>query len=170
MLLVTEQSEVDQRVREIEDPDVVFDLRALNGKDRSQYDDFWNECQKFLQADISVAVDERQHGQICHLSRAISIRDFVEQVKQRCPEGTLIPSCEWVRLQFWLKTRSSIRSRCFKLKFMVQQRQWRHQHIDSHYAAACFRPTMIVIIHTHLPTMIVIKHTHLLQLFYFIGI
>ena len=29
--------------------------------------------------------------------------------------------------------------RRFKLKFMVQQRQWRHQHIDSHYAAACFR-------------------------------
>ena len=79
-----------RQIIEIEDPDVVFDLRALNGKDRSQYDDFWNECQKFLQEDISVAVDERRHGQICHLSRAISIRDFVEQVKQRCPEGTLI--------------------------------------------------------------------------------
>ncbi len=22
---------------------------------------------------------------------------------------------------------------------MVQQRQWRHSHIDSHYSAACFR-------------------------------
>ena len=63
-------------------------------------------------------------------------------MQQRCPEGTLIPSCEWVRLQFWPKTPSAHQSfhhtGRFKLKFMVQQRQWRHHHIDSHYAA-CFR-------------------------------
>ena len=27
----------------------------------------------------------------------------------------------------------------FQMKFMVQQRQWRRQHPDSHYAAATFR-------------------------------
>jgi hypothetical protein len=27
----------------------------------------------------------------------------------------------------------------FKLKFVIQQRQWRFNHPDSHYAAACFR-------------------------------
>ncbi len=55
----------------------------------------------------------------------------------------MIPSCEWVRLQFWPKTPSTIKSSHytgrFKLKFMIQQRQFRHQHVDSHYAAACFR-------------------------------
>ncbi len=65
------------------------------------------------------------------------------QVTQRCPEGTLIPLCEWVCLQFWPKTPSAVQSLHhtgrFKLKFMVQQRQWRHQHIDSNYAADCFR-------------------------------
>jgi hypothetical protein len=93
-------------------------------------------------SDISTAVDDRRHGTITHLARAISIRDFVDQVKQRYPEGTLIPSNEWFRLQFWPKTPSTLRSLHytgrFKLKFMVQQRQWRHQHIDAHYAAACF--------------------------------
>ncbi len=98
---------------------------------------------KFLNDEISDAVDDRRHGTITHLARAISIRDFVDQVRQRCPEGTLIPSSEWVRLQFWPKTPSAMKSLHytgrFKLKFKVQQRQWRHQHVDSHYAAACFR-------------------------------
>lgn len=25
------------------------------------------------------------------------------------------------------------------MKYMIQQRQWQHQHIDAHYAAATFR-------------------------------
>ncbi len=141
-----DQSKIDERVREaveMEDSDIVFDLRALNGKQSGQYDAFWDECGRFLNEDIAVAVDDRRHGKITHLARAISIRDFVEQIKHRCPEGTLIPSNEWVRLQFWPKTPSAKKSihytGRFKLKFMVQQRQWRHNHIDSHYAAACYR-------------------------------
>ena len=140
----TEQSELDERVRlilDMEDADIVTDLRALNGKKRTQYDTFWSECENFLSEDA--AVDDRRHGNITHLARAISIRDFVEQVKQCCPDGTLIPSDEWVRLQFWPKTASKSRllhhTGRFKLKFMVQQRQWRHEHVDSHYAAASFR-------------------------------
>ena len=125
----------------MEDTDIVADLRSLNGKRRTQYDTFWYECQKFLNEDS--AVDDRRHGSIVHLSRAISVRDFVEQVKQRCPDDTLVPSDEWVRLQFWPKTASKSRflhyTGRFKMKFMIQQRQWRHEHVDSHYAAACFR-------------------------------
>ena len=33
--------------------------------------------------------------------KAISIHDFREQVAARCPEGTPLPSDEWLRLQFW---------------------------------------------------------------------
>ena len=58
----------------------------------------------------------------------------MEQIKQRFPDG---PSDEWVRLQFCPKTASKSRllhhTGRFKLKFMVQQR---HEHVDSHYAAA----------------------------------
>ena len=78
-----------------------------------------------------------------HLARAISIRDFISQVKSLCPQGTPIPSEEWLRLQFWPKTRSAKvglqYTGRFKLKYMVQQRQWRFDHPDAHYAAACFR-------------------------------
>ena len=64
----------------MEDSDIVMDLRAFNGNKRSQYDTFWEECQKFLNEDMTDAVDDRRHGCITHLGRAISIRDFVEQV------------------------------------------------------------------------------------------
>lgn len=127
----------------MEDPDIVDDLRQHNGKQGTLYEDFWSECEKFLNEEMQVAVDDRRHGFITHLARAISMRDFVAQVAKRCPENTPIPSVEWVRLQFWPKTPSSLQSLHytgrFKLKFMVQQRQWRKDHIDSHYAAALYR-------------------------------
>ena len=105
------QTEVDRRIHQIiemEDCDILSDLRALNGKQHTQYDVFWDEAQRFM-SDVS-AIDDRCHGQIAHLSRAISVRDFVEQVSQRCPQGTLIPSVEWTRLQFWPKNPSILKS------------------------------------------------------------
>ena len=126
----------------MEDSDVVLDLRRENRGQESQYDAFWSECQNYLSEDIGIAVDERRHGNVTHLARAISIRDLIEQVKARCPEGTLIPSHEWCRLQFWPKTRTHMslhHTGKFALKFMIQQRQWRKEHEDSHYAAALFR-------------------------------
>ena len=137
---------LDARVRQfidMEDSDIITDLRTLNTNESSKYDIFWEECKKFLAEDISTAVDDRRHCQITHLARAISIRDLVNQVSSRCPEGTAIPSLEWVRLQFWPKTPSAQVSLHytgqFQVKFMIQQRQWRHQHPDAHYAAATFR-------------------------------
>lgn len=41
---------------------------------------FWDEAQKFLNEDMSEAVDDRRHGCVTHLARALSVRDFIEQV------------------------------------------------------------------------------------------
>ena len=58
-------------------------------------------------------------------------------------QGTPIPSKQWLRLQFWPRRSTSAVSRYFtgklKLKFMVQARQFRKNHVDSHYASALFR-------------------------------
>lgn len=121
----------------MEDPDIVT---CHNGSDKSKFNVFWDYCERFLNEEVSVAVDERRHGQITHLARAISLRDFRDQV---APEDTTIPSLEWLRLQFWPKTASAKKSvhytGKFQVKYMVQQRQWRHSHPDQHYAAACYR-------------------------------
>ena len=127
----------------MEDCDIVEDLRMLNTGQQSHFDSFWDECWKFLNEEISTAVHDRRHCRITHLARAVSVRDFIDQVKARCPDRTAILSLEWVQLQFWPKTpaaRVSIHyTGRFPVKFMVQQRQWRHHHVDSQYAAASFR-------------------------------
>lgn len=141
----TSQSLVDGRIEQIidmEDAEVLPDLRVHNSGQVTKFDCFWKECQSFINEDIGIAVDDRRHGTITHMARAISVRDLVQQVNDRCPEGTLIPSQEWVRLQFWPKTPSAKSLHYtgqYKMKFMIQQRQWRHQHVDAHYAAAYFR-------------------------------
>ena len=87
-------------------------------------------------------MDERRHTNITHMARAISARDLLEQVSSRCPPNTPIPSQSWLSLQFWPK---SIHSHSkihytgrFNVKYMVQARQFRKDHEDSHYAAAVF--------------------------------
>ena len=52
-------------------------------------------------------MDNQCHGEVTHLAKAISIRDLREQVSIRCPPGTSIPSDEWLRLQFWPKTKKA---------------------------------------------------------------
>ena len=102
----TEQEEVDKRIKQIidmEDPTVLPNLRALNSGRAAKFNSFWEQCSRFLNEDVGAAVDDRRHGEITHLARAISVRDLVEQVKARCPRGIEIPSVEWTRLQFWPK-------------------------------------------------------------------
>ncbi|PKC16320.1 hypothetical protein RhiirA5_407138, partial [Rhizophagus irregularis] len=47
-----------------------------------------------------VAVDDRWHGTVVHLSHAISVRDLIAQVTKICPPNTSVPSKQWLRMQF----------------------------------------------------------------------
>ena len=91
-------------ILEMEDADIVLDLRHLNTGRKSQYNAFWSECKKFLDESVGRAVDDRRHGEVTHLAMAISVRDLRDQVQAKCPGGTPIPSESWIRLQFWPKT------------------------------------------------------------------
>ena len=64
-------------------------------------------------------------------------------IVSRLPEGTPIPSTEWIRLQFWpsnpyanVAVRYTGR---FNLKFKVQSRLLRAAHEDCHYVAALYK-------------------------------
>ena len=92
-----------QQLIEMEDPDIVVDLRVHNEGRKEIYDAFWRECQKFLEESVGTAVDDRRHCLVTHLAHAISARDLLEQVKARCPEGIPVPSVSWLSLQFWPK-------------------------------------------------------------------
>ena len=137
---------VDDRIRVIidsQDPKIVDDLRHHNPGRTPIYEIFWEECRKYLEDTVETAVDDRRHGETTHLAKAISVRDLLQQVSARCPEGTEIPSKQWLRLQFWPKNPSNKNSLQYtgklNVKFMVQARQLRKTHEDSHYCAALFR-------------------------------
>ena len=88
------------------------------------------------------AVQERRHGDVTYMAKAISVNDLIQEVSKMCPEEP-VPSNQWVRLQFFpknpqAKTASQYKSR-FNVKMMVQKRQFRLDHPDSHYCAASFR-------------------------------
>ena len=149
----TEQAEVDSRVAQLldtEDPDLVWDLRVLNEGRPEAFTVFLEHCQQYIQSSVETAVDERRHDTvqadgkvITDLAKALSVRDLHEEVTKKCLPGTPIPSVQWLRYQFWPQkpTASTAKKYTGKLKiqFMVQSRQFRHTHIDSHYASALFR-------------------------------
>ena len=87
-----QETEIDEGMRmilEIEDADIVVDLRHLNSGRKTCYDVFWSECKKFLDEVIESHVDDRRHGSVTHLAKAISVRDLREQVQAKCPDGKL---------------------------------------------------------------------------------
>ena len=135
---------MDERLREailMEDPDLLVDLRELNSNQSDKYKVFWEQCHSYLQE--CTAVHERRHDSATYLAKALSVRDLVEQVSKKCPQGTPIPSQQWVRLQFCprnprTKTAALYRKR-LPVKMMVQKRQFRKGHVDEHYCAAIFR-------------------------------
>ena len=91
------------------DPDIIQDLRALNGRPKSDlFDAFWAELAKLVQEHSRV--DDRRHGLISYLPVAHSIPDLRRQVVVRLEalvaagtlnaEKAVAPSVKWISYQF----------------------------------------------------------------------
>ena len=92
------QKEIALFVSEQDEPDILLDLRVLNGKPNStKYDEFWDEIQALFN-EYETAVHERRHGNILYLLFAISVCELVDRVKSRKPNID-VPSTEWVHWQ-----------------------------------------------------------------------
>ena len=91
----TPESIIDERIRSIilmepENPHTVVDLREVSSQEtKTKYDTFWDEARKYINEEIGVAVDDRRHGEVTHMAKAISVRDLREQVTIKCPPGEL---------------------------------------------------------------------------------
>lgn len=135
----TAESELDTRLREaleMEDPDLIVDLRENNGCKNNKFASFWKQTKVNL--DESTAVQDRRHGLVTYMAKAISVRDFIEEVAKMCP-GEPVPSEQWVRLQFFPKNSHAKTASQYKSQFPVKRmRQFRREHMDSHYCAAIF--------------------------------
>lgn len=89
-----------------------------------------------------VAADERRHN-IEHISKYISVRDLIEQVRSKLPEEIPIPSESTVLFAFVPKNAHINVAKLYKggipLRLKVQTRQLRTSHQDEHYCAAMFK-------------------------------
>lgn len=86
-----------------------------------------------------------------HMPLAISIRDLRDIILARLhanngeplPAEIHIPSCEWIRLQFWPTNSTTAKAiqytGRYQIKFKVQGRLLRKKSVDAHYCAALFR-------------------------------
>ena len=91
----TSQAEIDARVSsvfDLEEPDIVFDLRHVYSGNASKFDLFWAKAKEFLEEDIGTAVDDRRHSEVVHLAKAVSVRDLREQVCVQCQCQCNIPA------------------------------------------------------------------------------
>lgn len=139
----TAQSEVDERLNmflKLDDPDAIWDLRKLNGNfNGTKFDVFWTELDKYFN-ELTLAVQERRHGEHLYLPFAISIESLIDTIRDRLPKDTCVPSAEWVRLQFWptdpTTKRAINHTGRFDVKFKLQSRQIRGDHPDAHYCGA----------------------------------
>ena len=134
------EAQIDERVVDFllasDDTDLIFDLRAANGKLKNpEFDQFWSELGKFL--DEKTIVNERRHGETLYMPMAMSVRHLREQIIERLPPGTPAPSASWIRLNFqplnpYTKSAVSYTGK-FNVKYHVQQRILRVKHEDSSY-------------------------------------
>lgn len=74
------------------------DLRELNpGRLSGQYDLIFEKLGEKIEE--YTAADDRRPN-ISHMSEILTIKNLINQTKERCPHDTLIPSAALVRLQF----------------------------------------------------------------------
>ena len=137
---------IDQRVQaflDCEDEDIIWDLREKNAGRPEKYSVFFEFCQKYLNSQAEVAVDDRRHDSIMHMAVSMSAPVLLREITKICPPDTPIPSVKWLSLQFWPKDptkRSAMQyTGRFRVKYMIQSRQFRASHPDCHYASALFR-------------------------------
>ena len=162
------EAEVNDRLAkyllDMDDPDIVLDLRKLNGKpSSSKFDVFWLELHNYLE-EIGPAVQERHHGEAMYMPVAISVNHLREiissKVKEKFPQEEVpIPSLEWMRLQFLPRnpyTATALKyTGKFNVRYAVQCRQLRHEHPDSKYVAVILRYAKeFAVLHSELMLMI----------------
>jgi hypothetical protein len=104
---------MDERLREaleMEDPDL----------HKRQICIFLGKMKMYLNE--STAVQDRRHGLVTFMAKAISVRYLIDKVSKMCP-GEPIPSEQWVRLQFFPKNSCAKTASQYKSQFPVKFRR-----------------------------------------------
>ncbi len=95
------EEEVDARLSEmleLEDPDVLCDLRVNNPGRPHEYTEFLKKCQQYIEKQVGTAVDDRRHDHttndgdvVTHLATAMSTRHLFDSVVKECGDDIPVP-------------------------------------------------------------------------------
>ena len=137
--------EVQTRLRhalDMQDPSLMYDLRHLNEGRPAIYDEFWEAVKVLINDSSLAAADDRRHSNECHMAVAMSVTDLIQRVKEANPQIET-PSASWTALQFYPKNshfHAALHySGKLEIRHMVQSRQLRHEHPDSHYCNTMYK-------------------------------
>ena len=93
------EEEVDECVcqaLDLEDAEVVVDLRHHNKSHTGKYEPFGEVCEQCIESNIELADDDRQYDCIAHLANALSVNDLVSEVSKTVGPNVPIPSPQWL--------------------------------------------------------------------------
>ena len=77
------QDEICKFLTEVDEPNLLLDLRTLNGNPSStKFDEFW-EVIGVMFNEYQTAVHEHRHNTVSYLPFAISVRELIERVKKK---------------------------------------------------------------------------------------
>ena len=136
---------------DMEDYEMIKDWKVLGmNPQNTAYDIFWDEMAKYLE-EASTAVDDRRHGTVEHMSRAISVEVLKREVAARLPDKTPVPSTRWIRYQFYPKDPTTAQAMNytgrFKMRMQVQTRLIRKDHVDKRYGAKSWKDMKRLAVH-----------------------
>ena len=141
----SKEGEIDERLIkfliESDECEVIYDLRSCNGRPNDpKFEPFWEGLEKLIEE--KSVVHERRHNDHQYLPFAMSVDDLRNQVEEKLPPGTPIPSTSWIRLNFQPKNPFDKSAKNytgkFNLRYAVQQRILRVQHVDGEYCRQQF--------------------------------
>lgn len=112
---------------------------------KGKFDIFWESTEKVINEDDLAVADERRQSETSWISpKCSSLRNLYKMCQKKMTEcfpesdATQIPSYEYFRLQFAPRNSHALTSRRyysrFNIKFGLQTRTLRKQHVDQHYA------------------------------------
>ena len=79
------EQEVDERLEvlfDLEEPELLYDLRKVNPGRPCQFSTFWQKSAEFLEEDVGTAVDDCRHSQVIHTAKAISVCNFRTRLRK----------------------------------------------------------------------------------------
>ncbi|EXX67915.1 hypothetical protein RirG_109860 [Rhizophagus irregularis DAOM 197198w] len=106
--------EMKERLRpmmSLGDPSIIIDLRTNNGFQGSKFDMFWNEFDGYFNEHNNTVINERRADTVVYILYVIYIRELRDRVIARLnmkyqgpplPDDDVVPSEEWIRLNFAL--------------------------------------------------------------------